>query len=169
MTFFVIVGVVGVAIVAVSVFFGDLLDGVFDFDGVDVADGVLSTPVIGAFLAAFGAGGALLVRGQDLSLAAALAGALTSGVVLGGVTLVFVRSLMHMPTDATPRSADLVGSMGRVVTRVPSDGLGEIIVVSQGQQMKLSARSDAPVSQGATVIVVDVISPTSVVVTESEF
>lgn len=170
MEVFVIVGAVGLAIIAVSVLFGDILDGVFEFESFELADGVLSTPVIGAFLAAFGAAGALLLNGlPKLSMLGVVAGAVGSGVLLGGVTLGVVRSLMHMPTDATPRTSDLVGTMGRVVTRVPEGGLGEVIVVSGGQQLKLSARSDAPVASGASVIVVDVLSPTSVVVTESDF
>lgn len=169
MNVFIIVGAVGVAIVIVSVLFGDFLDGVLEFEHFEVGDGLLSTPVIGAALAAFGAGGALLLRGLELSMLGAVAGGVAAGVVLGGVTLVMLRSLMHMPTDATPRTADLVGSMGRVITRIPPEGLGEITLVAGGQRVKLSARSEAPLPSGASVIVVDVLSPTSVVVTESDF
>jgi membrane-bound ClpP family serine protease len=165
---FIIVGAVGLTLVVVSLLFGDLLDGMFEFQHFEVADGLLSTPVIGAFLAAFGATGALLLRVPKLSLLAALAGAAGAGFVLGGTTLVLVRSLMNMPTDATPRTSDLVGSIGRVVTRIPAEGLGEITVASGGQRLKLNARSDTPVASGANVIVVDVVSPTSVIVTESD-
>lgn len=169
MTAFVIIGAVGVAIVVLSLLFGDLLDGVFDLDLGDVGDGVLSTPVIGAFLAAFGAGGALLLNGTRASVPGAIFGALGSGAVLGGATLVVVRSLMNMPTDATPRTGDLVGCIATVVTRIPADGLGEISLVSAGQRMKLSARADVPIATGASVVVVEVTSPTSVIVTESGF
>jgi len=166
---FVIIGGVGVAIVVLSLFIGDFLDGVLDFEHSGVGDGVLSTPVVGAFLAAFGAGGALLLRGLELSLAGSVLGGLAAGVVLGGVTLLVVRSLMSMPTDATPRSADLVGSMGTVVTRIPEGGLGEVSLVAAGQRLKLNARADGPIASGRPVIVVVVTSPTSVVVTESDF
>jgi membrane-bound ClpP family serine protease len=111
----------------------------------------------------------LLLRGLQFSVAGSLLGALAAGVILGGVTLVLVRSLMDMPTDATPRSADLVGSMGTVVTRIPEGGLGEISLVASGQRMKLNARAKGPIDSGRPIIVVDVTSPTSVVVTESEF
>ena len=166
---FVIIGAVGVGIVVVSLLFGDFLDGIFDFDLGDVGDGVLSTPVIGAFLAAFGAAGALLLGAPEASLPKAIAGAAGSGVVLGGATFGLVRALMHMPTDATPRTSDLVGSIATVVTRIPDGGLGEISVVSAGQRIKLSARADAPIANGTSVVVVDVTSPTSVFVTESGF
>lgn len=166
---FVIIGGVGLAVVVLSLFVGDFLDGVLDFEHFSLGDGVLSTPVVGAFLAAFGAGGALLLRGLQVSLAGSVLGALGAGVVLGGVTLLLVRSLMHMPTDATPRAADLVGSMGTVVTRIPEGGLGEISLVAAGQRLKLNARASGPIANGSSVIVVDVTSPTSVIVTESDF
>ena len=68
MTVFVIIGAVGLALVVVSLIFGDVLDGVLDFAHFDVTDGWLSTPVLGAFLAAFGFAGALLLRGLQVSL-----------------------------------------------------------------------------------------------------
>ena len=169
MTAFVIIGAVGVAIVVVSLFIGDFLDGLLDFDSFDVTDGLLSTPVVGAFLAAFGVGGALLLRGLELSPGGAAAGGLGAGVVLGGITLALTRTLMHMPTDATPKTTDLVGAMGTVITRIPAGGFGEISVISAGQRLKLNAKADAPLAAGTKVIVVDVTSPTSVVVTESDF
>ena len=166
---FVIIGAVGVGIVVVSLLFGDFLDGVFEFEHFDVGDGVLSTPVIGAFLAAFGAAGALVFQASGTTLLQAVLGGLGSGVVLGGATWGLVRALMNMPTDATPRTSDLVGSIATVVTRIPEGGLGEISVVSAGQRVKLSARADRPIANGSSVVVVDVTSPTSVIVTESDF
>ena len=166
---FVIIGGLGLAIVVVSLLFGDLLDGVFEFAHFDVADGWLSTPVLGAFLAAFGFAGALLLRGLEMSVLGASAGGLVAGVTLGGITMTLVRALMNMPTDPTPRTGDLVGKLATVVTRIPEGGLGEVALTASGQRMKLSARSDTPIANGTTVVVVDVTSPTSVVVTESGF
>ncbi|HVM19251.1 MAG TPA: NfeD family protein [Egibacteraceae bacterium] len=169
MTVFVIIGAVGLALVVVSLIFGDVLDGVLDFAHFDVTDGWLSTPVLGAFLAAFGFAGALLLRGLQVSLLGATAGGVAAGVLLSGLTLGMVRALMNMPTDPTPRTADLVGAIGTVVTRIPGDGLGEITVSAAGQRVKLAARSDKPIAYGTTVVVVEVTSPTSVIVTESGF
>lgn len=164
-----IIGALGLALVVISLLFGDVLDGMFEFANFDVADGWLSTPVLGAFLAAFGFAGALLLRGTAMSWLGAGAGGLVAGTALGGVTLVLVRALMNMPTDPTPRTTDLVGTLATVVTRIPEGGLGEVALTASGQRMKLSARSDAPIANGTTVVVVDVTSPTSVVVTESGF
>ena len=166
---FVVIGGVGVALVVISLLFGDLLDGVFEFAHFELSDGLFSTPVIGAFLAAFGFGAALLSGPVQLSPAWATAGGLAAGVTLGGATLGLVRALMNMPTDPTPRTSDLVGSLGTVVTRIPADGLGEIAVTAAGQRLKLNARADGPVPAGTTVVVVNVTSSTSVIVAESGF
>lgn len=161
---FLVVGGIGLALVVVALLFGEVLDAVLP--SVDLQGGSLfSTEVVGSFLAAFGFVAALLVGGLGGGLAA-LGGAV-AGLGVGAITFLFSRSLMNMPTDPTPRTQDLVGRLGTVVTRIPEGGLGEIVVAHLGQRLKLNARADAPVPAGASVVVVDVTSPTSVVVAES--
>ena len=168
MTALLIVGAVGVGLLLLSLILGDFLDGVFD--GLDVdGGGLFSTEVVGAFLGAFGFGGALLLSGSGVGLPLAIGGGAVAGVVGGGIALFIVRTFVRMPTDATPRSRDLAGKLGRVVTRIPADGLGEITVFHAGHRVKLSARSQEPIALGADVVIVDVLSPTSVLVTRAEF
>jgi membrane protein implicated in regulation of membrane protease activity len=71
---------------------------------------------------------------------------------------------VNMPTDATPTSADLLGTIGVVVTGVPADGFGEVRVTVAGQPMKVYARADRPLVRGTRVMVIEVPSPTSVLV-----
>ena len=168
MTVFVVVGAVGVLLVLIALIFGDILDGMLPDVGFGDSGGVFSTEVVGAFLGAFGLAGALVFDASG-STPAASAAAVGAGAVAGVATFFFSRALVRMPTDPTPRTRDLVGSIGTVVTRIPASGLGEISVVFHGQRMKLSARSDTALSAGTSVVVVDVVSPTSVVVTESGF
>src|SRR5690606_38858697 len=87
----------------------------------------------------------------------ALAG-LGSGVVVGGIAGLLTRSLMAMPTDATMRSADLVGTPATVVTRIPAEGLGEVTLTHLGQYLKLSARASEAIPAGTPVTVSAVIS-----------
>jgi membrane protein implicated in regulation of membrane protease activity len=167
MTALLLIGAVGVGLLLLSLLFGDFFDGMFD--GLDLeGGGLLSTEVIGAFLGAFGFGGALLQSTQGVDLPVALAGGLVAGVAGAGIALFVVRTFVHMRTDATPRSADLGGKIGRVVTRIPAGGLGEITVSHHGQRVKLSARSEEPIASGADVVIIDVLSPTSVLVTEAD-
>lgn len=167
MTILLVIGSIGVGLLLLSLLLGDVLDGVFD--GLDLdAGGLLSTEVLGAFLGAFGFGGALLASSDDVALPVALGGGLAAGIVGGALALVIVRTFLRMPTDATPRNADLSGKLARVVTRIPADGLGEISVSHGGHRVKLNARSDTPIQSGSDVVIVDVLSPTSVLVTKSD-
>jgi len=165
MTAFLIIGGVGLAIVLASLVLGEFLEGVFE--GAD-AGGVLSTPVIGAFLAAFGFGAALILYSTDSSMAPAALGGLVSGGVVGGLAMLITKNLMSMPTDEPVRSADLVGQKATVVTPIPANGLGEVSLVFRGQMMKMSARSGEAVSAGMSVKVTAVTSPSSVVVEPNE-
>lgn len=167
MTVLLTIGAVGVGLLLLSLVLGDFLDGVFD--GLDVdGGGLFSTEVIGAFLGAFGFGGALLLSTSDVGLPLAVGGGAVAGIIGGGVALLVVRIFVRMPTDATPRSSDLAGKLGRVVTRIPSGGLGEITVFHAGHRIKVSARSAEPIAFGTDVVIVDVLSPTSVLVARSE-
>lgn len=169
MTAFLVIGMVGLALIVAALLFGDVLDGALDFIDLDASGGLFSLPVIGSFIAALGFGGALLMSGLNFTTGAALAGGTVAGVAMGGTALGLTRALLNMPTDPTPRTADLVGALGTVVTRIPDGGFGEVTIAQAGQRVKLSARSDVPINSGTTVVVVDVTSPTSVIVTESGF
>ena len=161
MTIFFVVGFVGIALLLLTLLLGDLFDSVFDTFEFD-AGGFISGPAIGAFLAAFGFGAALIESNSDWSRGAAAVGGLAIGGVIGALVGVVTRSLMRIQTDATPRSADLVGARGTVVTRIPSNGMGEITLVQSGQLMKLGARADEILGEGTPVVVVAVLSSTSV-------
>jgi hypothetical protein len=160
---FIIVGVVGLLLLLVSLFLGDVLDGALDFLDLDTG-GFLSGPAIGAFLAAFGFGAAVISYNSDWGTGASALGGVGVGFVIGGVVGMATRGLMRMPTDAPLRAADLVGANGTVVTRIPETGFGEITLVHAGQFMKLSARADGSLREGTPVIVTSVLSSTSVVV-----
>jgi membrane protein implicated in regulation of membrane protease activity len=160
-TIFLIIGAIGLALVVVSLVVGEIFGDLFgDFDG----GGLLSTPVIGSFLAAFGFGAALILYGTSVNNGVAALGGLGCGVVMGGIAAVMTRSVMNMPTDAPVRSSDMTGRTGTVITRIPEDGLGEVSISFHGQLMKLSARSSRTLPAGTAVTVTAVTSPSSVVV-----
>lgn len=157
---FVVVGVVGVGLVVLTLVFGDLLDGLFE--GFDLTGGLLSTPVLGGFLAAFGLAGALAVGPLGVTLAALVG--VGAGIAFGAAAFGFTRSVMRMPTDATPRTEDLVGRRGTVLSPVPDGGYGQVRVAHLGQQFQLSAMASEPLPAGSDVVVVEVLSSSAVLV-----
>ena len=174
MTAFLIIGGVGLALVVVSLVMHDLFEGLFDglFDAldIDVAAGLFSTPVIGAFLAAFGFGAALTMSSTEAGTTLAAVIGVGAGVVIGGCAYWLMRALMNMATDEPVRTNDLVGKPATVVTPIRPGGFGEISLVHAGQRMKFTARAERPVAIGSAVVVIAVNSPSSVVVeTEDDF
>jgi hypothetical protein len=129
-----IIGSFGLLLVVASLILGEILDSVFDAFDLD-GGGILSTPVIGSFLAAFGFGASLILYTTKAGAGLSALGGLGSGIVVGGVALLMTRSLMNMPTDEPVRSSGLVGRTGNVVTRIPADGYGEVTVSYAGHSM----------------------------------
>ena len=161
MLLFLVVGGLGLLLLLAGLLLGDLLDG--GLDALGAGDGV--TPAIGAALAAFGLFGALLVgpTGTTVAVLGGLAGAL----VLGVAALFLARALIGADTGAV-RSGDLVGVFGTVITRIPANGMGEVVLPQAGSRVKLAARSHESVPAGAPVYVTEVLSATSVAVQRAD-
>jgi membrane protein implicated in regulation of membrane protease activity len=167
-TVFIVIGAVGLAVVLISLILGDVLDGVFEAFDLEFGGGVFSAPVLGSFLAAFGFGAALIMFTTGANATLGALGGLGSGVVVGGVALVVMRALMHMPTDETVTTSRLDGAPGTVITRIPDAGYGEVTIRHHGKQHKYYARADEPLAAGTPVVVTGVLSSSAVTVRRAQ-
>ncbi len=162
---FLLIGGLGLALLAISLFLGDVLH----FGHPD-ADGPFSVPSVAGFVGAFGFGGAAAAALTGTGIFALIVG-LIAGVLVAIPaaigTVALARAAGRMRTDATPTRADLIGHLGVVVTPIPAQGFGEVRISIGGQPVKLNARSDRPVALGARVFVIEAPSDTSVVVEET--
>jgi membrane protein implicated in regulation of membrane protease activity len=162
---FLCIGGLGVALLAVSLFLGDVLHL-----GHPDADGPFSVPSVAGFVGAFGFGGAIVAAitgGGLLSLVVGLVAGVAVAVPAAIGTMALAKMASRMRTDATPTRSDLVGRLGVIVTPIPAQGYGEVRVSVGGQPVKLNARADGPVSLGTRVLVIEAPSDTSVVVEET--
>jgi membrane protein implicated in regulation of membrane protease activity len=164
-TAFLVIGGFGLLVLAIALVFGDALDGLLP--GTDLGDGLFSLPALAGAVAAFGFGGAAILATGAPSVAALVVGAVAA-VAMAWFVVRLTRAVLHMPTDEVVRKGDLVGRPARVVSAVPTDGMGEVVVRSGGQSVKLSARSARPLPVGSEVVVVDELSHTSVLVEPAE-
>lgn len=164
MNVFLGLGVAGIVLLALSLIFDGILEGLFGgvLDG--LFDGLLSLPVVAGFLSMFGFGGAIVLGATGLGAGAATGAGVAAGVAAGWLAWRFSRALMRDQTHATPRGTDLVGTAGSVVTAIPADGYGEVMLRLGGQPVKLAARSAVPVARGAEIWVEASLSSTSVAV-----
>ncbi|WP_330239689.1 hypothetical protein [Streptomyces sp. NBC_00525] len=162
MTLFLGLGIAGIALLALSLIFDGILEGLFGGLLEGLFGGLVSLPVIAGFLSMLGFGGAIVLGTTGAgTLAATLAG-VAAGLVAAVLTWKFSRALMRDQTDATPRNEDLVGTSGSVVTSIPADGYGEVLLRLGGQLVKLSAKSPVPIARGAEIWVEAALSSTSV-------
>jgi membrane protein implicated in regulation of membrane protease activity len=162
---FLIIGGLGVLLLAVSLLLGDLFH--VDVDHPD-AGGVFSLPAIAGFIGAFGFGAAIV---SALGVPGGATVAVLGGVVAALPTAWFAtrlaRMAMNMRTDGTPTQRDMIGTTGVVVTPITVNGFGEVRISLGGQPVKLTARADRPIALGTRVLVVEATSSTSVIVEET--
>ena len=159
MTVFLVVGLVGLALLALSLVLGDVLDGALDV----LAGDAFSSAVLGAFIAATGFGGAA-AQGFGVATAIALPVGLAAGLVFGSFAWWFTRLIRDGGSDATLTIDDTIGREGRVVTAVPADGFGVVNILIGGHTMRLNAKADHPLDPGTQVHVTSVLSPSAVTV-----
>jgi membrane protein implicated in regulation of membrane protease activity len=162
-----VVGIIGVALLLATLLLADLFSSLFEgLESFELGDW-FSLPVIAGFLAALGIGGGLAESAGLSTGVSALIGA-SAGVVLGWFALRISRAAAGMTTDDTPRSADMVGLEGHVVTPVAAGSSGEIVIRVSGSPVKLTARAGYDLPTGTDVVVVEVLTSTSVRVESAE-
>ncbi|MEU6944895.1 hypothetical protein ABZ957_06590 [Streptomyces sp. NPDC046316] len=163
MTWFLGLGTAGLVLLVLALVLDGLLEGVFDGLGSGL-DGFLSLPVIAGFVSALGFAGAITMGVTGTGAGVATGAGVVAGVVVAWLTGKFSRALMRDGAAPAPKGEDLTGSSGSVVTAIPGDGYGEVLLYLAGQPVKYAAKASGPVPRGAEVWVESVLSPTSVVV-----
>jgi hypothetical protein len=152
------VGVACVGLLLAAIAFDGLDES---FDALDLGPDWLSLPVVAAFLAAFGlATGGL----YDLMGAGALVPGVAAGVAFGWLAARLMRAATTMPTDRTDTEADLLGSLGRIVTPPAAGRYGEVLLARPAGPVKVACIAAEAIPIGIEVVVVDVSSSTLVTV-----
>lgn len=165
MAAFIVIGAIGLVLLLASLLLGEVFDGLLGAFEIDTGGGgIFSGPVLGAFLASFGFGAALIMFATGVGATAGALGGLASGFVLGGLSLLMMRSLVNMPTDETVTTRGIEGSPAIVITPIPGEGYGEVTVRHHGEQRKYNARAGEPIPAGAQVWVTAVLSTSAVLV-----
>lgn len=164
MGWFLGLGTAGVVLLGLSLVFDGVLEGLFDGVGVleGLFDGLLSLPVIAGFVSMLGFSGAIAMGTTGVGAVGATAIGTPAGLATGWLAYRLSRALLRDRSGAAPRDDDLIGAAGSVVTAIPADGYGEVLVHLAGQPVKLAAKSPEPVARGAEVWVEKTLSQTAV-------
>ncbi|WP_217222080.1 hypothetical protein [Streptomyces anulatus] len=164
MTVFLGLGIAGIVLLALSLIFGGILEGLFDGVLNGLFDGLLSLPVIAGFISMLGFGGAIVLGSTGAGTFLATVVGVAAGLVAALLTWKLSKALMRDQTTATPRGSDLIGTSGSVVTAIPAEGYGEVLLRLGGQPVKYAAKSATPVARGTEIWVEEALSTTSVAV-----
>lgn len=141
MTLFIILGGVGLALLLISLVFGDFLD----FDG----GGLVSIPGISIGLVVFGASGAITMSaGLDQLWVYVIAIAI--GLVAYALAALVVRSLQRS-SDGGAR--DVTGDTGLAMSQITMSS-GEVSLDAPGEIERRLAFADADIEQGTRIRVV---------------
>ncbi|MEV4622337.1 hypothetical protein AB0J74_26935 [Asanoa sp. NPDC049573] len=155
---FLVLGGSGALVLALSLIGAEILH----FGHMGLPD-FFSVEAVAGFLGALGFGGAIT---NELSGSVALSAVVGMLAALPTAYLAvrLSRAARDMRTDGTPTRADLVGTLGVVVTPITTTGYGEVRIRLGGQPIKLYAKADRPLPAGAEIFVIEAASETSVVV-----
>lgn len=159
MALFLVLGVIGLVVIAVALVLGDLHGGFLESLGGDW----FATEVVGAFVSALGFGGAAALQ-AGASDGVAVGVGLAAGVVFGVGAGALTRLVKGGATDDVPNADDVIGREGRVLSMVPDDGFGSVEIWVGGHTLRFNARADLAIEAGTKVHVTSVLSPTAVTV-----
>jgi membrane protein implicated in regulation of membrane protease activity len=157
------------------------LDSVLDIFNIDLdvggahphgGDGSgISMIAISVFISAFGTFG-LVSRGAfDANVPASVVAASFGGIVFGGLAQWFFVMILSPTTSSMVTQSSLVGQVAEVLIPIPKNGLGEIVMVSQGSRIRYSAKSydNKPIARGTEVRIERIIGSTATVIPTSEY
>lgn len=157
MTVYLVLGVVGLVVIAVSLIVGDFFESALDGLGADW----FSTEVVGGFVSALGFGGAIAISMGAPGPVAVLVG-LIVGTAFGFAAAWLTRLVRGGGTDEVPAASDVIGREGVVITGLPADGYGTVEIRLGGHTLRYNARAELELDPGSRVHVTAVLSPTAV-------
>ncbi|SDY33086.1 hypothetical protein SAMN05421736_101974 [Evansella caseinilytica] len=137
------------------ILFGDILEGVFDA----LSEGPINPTLVLSFITFFSSMAYILERFTSIDSIIVLVSSLVTAFILVTLLNVFVLiPLSRAEATLAFSEEDLKGRVGTVITSIPEDGFGEVMIQGKGGNIARSAVSfeDEAIPYGKTVLVIDV-------------
>lgn len=147
----------GMVFSVVALLFGDVLDGIADgaFEVLDVLDPL---SIVGG-LTVFGGAGVVLTEtaGFGVGTTAALAAAIGFTLAVA-MHFVYVRPMKRSENSTGFSIREYHGKIGEVITAIPAEGYGEVIVRMGASNTFRTAASfeGTPIERGTRIVVVEI-------------
>ncbi len=163
MLLFASIGLLGFAILLISLMFGT--DHDHDFSGHDhdtVSDGdggpsVFSVKMFAIEMVGFGVTGFGVLAGTDLSMLVASLFGLGGAVVMGLLGFMIIKSIWKQQASSTITRTDIIGAIGHLIDAVPANGVGQVACSVRGREDTYIARTKDghAIPLGTTVKIID--------------
>jgi membrane-bound ClpP family serine protease len=147
--------VIGGVLTFLYILFGDLLEGLFEL----VPDGILNPTLVLSFITFTSASGYLFEKFSAINSVLIFVISIVISLILVTMLNVFVLiPLSSAEESLVYRDEDLKGRIGKVITSIPEEGFGEVILEGKGGNIAMSARSfeEKPIPYETKVLVIDV-------------
>lgn len=141
----------GLGITLMYILIGDVIEGIFG--GFDV----INPTLLFSSIAIVGGIGVLLSKYTNFPDYAVLSISILVGMIVYIVVYYFIIAPLNRAEVSTAFSVkELEGSLAEVITSIPSNGYGEVILTTIGGVVNFSAKSfdGRPIAHGARVVVV---------------
>ena len=147
---FAVCALVGGVLLLLIVVFDDVVGGILDGFGFDIA-GTTITPILLGFIGMFGAGGLFATQVLDLHGGQAAIVGVIAGV--GGAALAgALFGILKRSESGEPFSvADLVGDDAYVSVGIPAGRYGTVLVKKEGMTHEFGATAEHEIAAGRTV------------------
>jgi len=142
--------IVSGALTVLYIFFGDIAEAALDF---------LNPTLILAFLTFLSASGYLLELITSLNSLVILLISIVIAIILDALLNIFVLVPLSSAEESLVYTSDsLKGRVGTVLTPIPPDGFGEVVLKSNSGTISKPATSfeNQPIAEGEKVLVIDV-------------
>lgn len=143
------------ALTLLYVLLSDILEGVFEA----ISEGPLNPTLILAFLAFLNCTAYILERFTNIhSLIGFLASAFTAFILVVLINIFILVPLSQAEATMAFTDEDLKGRTGTVLTSIPDEGFGEVMIQGKSGTIARSAVSfeDNPIAEGEQVLIIDV-------------
>lgn len=153
-TIYIILLIIAGSLTILYIFFGDVLQGI----GESIS--FLNPALVLAFLTLFSASGYVLELVTSLSSLLIIVISIVIALILDTCLNIFVLVPMSSAEESLSYTEEsLKGRVGKIITSIPENGFGEIIINSKSGMISKPAASyeNVTIAQGMQVLVIDVV------------